>query len=159
MPRIFTGNKPFRCTTYQIPGYHACALGSFLGMNEFNATIIVNRLTQQMMNIWRNFSFDDHSLHEYVKANKMSSHCMEIIKNEIPMRNSFQLNDSDIVLKVLSNWIWAIKSVGLKPFEAHIQMIQRSYTFRMKRQFFLETALMEQQPIHCFISSRLCCCR
>lgn len=68
----------------------------FLGMNEFNATIIVNRLTQQMMNIWRNFSFDDHSLHEYVESNKMSSHCMEIIKNEIPMRNSYQLNDSDI---------------------------------------------------------------
>lgn len=71
----------------------------FLGMNEFNATIIVNRLTQQMMNTWRSFSFDDQSLHEYVESNKMSSHCMEIIKNEIPMRDSFQLNASDIIFK------------------------------------------------------------
>lgn len=71
----------------------------FLGMNEFNATIIVNRLTQQMMNTWRSFSFGDQSLHEYVESNKMSSHCMEIIKNEIPMRDSFQLNASDIIFE------------------------------------------------------------
>ncbi|MGF9697901.1 MBL fold metallo-hydrolase [Paenibacillus sp. MABNR03] len=71
----------------------------FLGMNEFNATIIVNRLTLQLINVWRNYSYDDYSLNEYVKSNKMSSHCMEIIQNEIPMRDSFKLNAPDIIFE------------------------------------------------------------
>ncbi|NUU79780.1 MBL fold metallo-hydrolase [Paenibacillus xylanilyticus] len=71
----------------------------FLGMNEFNATIIVNRLTHQLINVWRNYSYDDYSLNEYVKSNKMSSHCMEIIQNEIPMRDSFKLNTPDIIFE------------------------------------------------------------
>ncbi|MFS0870357.1 MBL fold metallo-hydrolase [Paenibacillus xylanilyticus] len=71
----------------------------FLGMNEFNATIIVNRLTNQLINVWRNYSYDDYSLNEYVKSNKMSSQCMEIIQNEIPMRDSFKLNAPDIIFE------------------------------------------------------------
>lgn len=34
----------------------------FLGMNEFGATIIVNRLTEQRLNEWRDYSFDDATL-------------------------------------------------------------------------------------------------
>lgn len=69
----------------------------FLGMNEYNATIIVNSLTDQLLNTWRSYSFDDHSLQEYVDAKKMDSLCVEIIKNEVPNRDVFKLNSSDIV--------------------------------------------------------------
>ncbi|WP_289355101.1 MBL fold metallo-hydrolase [Paenibacillus sp. S-12] len=69
----------------------------FLGMNEFHATIIVNSLTNQLLNTWRGYSFDDHSLQEYVDAKKMTSQCVEIIKNEVPNRDVFKLNTSDIV--------------------------------------------------------------
>ncbi|MEQ7053791.1 MBL fold metallo-hydrolase [Paenibacillaceae sp. P-4] len=69
----------------------------FLGMNEYNATIIVNSLTDQLLNTWRNYSFDDHSLQEYVDAKKMTSQCVEIIKNEVPNRDVFKLKSSDIV--------------------------------------------------------------
>lgn len=71
----------------------------FLGMNEFNAVIIVNSLTNQMMNEWRSYSYDDRSLKEYVDSNKMTSQCMEIIQNEIPERDSFKLNTPDIVFE------------------------------------------------------------
>ncbi|EPY11176.1 MBL fold metallo-hydrolase [Paenibacillus alvei] len=69
----------------------------FLGMNEYNATIIVNSLTDQLLNTWRSYSFDDHSLQEYVDAKKMDSLCVEIIKSEVPNRDVFKLNSSDIV--------------------------------------------------------------
>lgn len=61
-------------------------------MNEFNAAIIVNSLTNQMINEWRSYSYDDRSLKQYVDSNKMTSQCMEIIQNEIPERDSFKLN-------------------------------------------------------------------
>ncbi|TFB15028.1 MBL fold metallo-hydrolase [Filobacillus milosensis] len=68
----------------------------FLGMNEFDATIIVNTLTNQLIKDWVNLSFDDVSLQSYVEENKMSSLCMEVIKNEIPKRESFKLKNTDI---------------------------------------------------------------
>jgi len=71
----------------------------FLGMNEYNATIIVHRLTEQKMNAWRNYSYDDHSLQTYVESNKMTIPCMETIQNEMPERASFQLNTPDIVFQ------------------------------------------------------------
>lgn len=71
----------------------------FLGMNEFNAAIIVNSLTNQMINEWRSYSYDDRSLKQYVDSNKMTSQCMEIIQNEIPERDSFKLNTPDIVFE------------------------------------------------------------
>lgn len=69
----------------------------FLGMNEFNATIIVNSLTHQKMNVWRNYYYDDRSLNSYVESNKINLQCMEIIQREIPERDSFKLNTPDIV--------------------------------------------------------------
>lgn len=71
----------------------------FLGMNEFGATIIVNRLTNKRLNDWRSYSFDDQSLREYVDADIISTHCMEIIQAEIPMRESFLLDKPGIVFK------------------------------------------------------------
>lgn len=71
----------------------------FLGMNEFDATIIVNSLTNQIMNDWRNYSYDDHSLEQYVYSKKMTSMCVEIIKNEIPERDSFKLKSPDIIFE------------------------------------------------------------
>ncbi|MFC7681769.1 MBL fold metallo-hydrolase [Paenibacillus sp. GCM10028914] len=71
----------------------------FLGMNEFGATIIVNSLTNQMLNDWRNYSYDDRSLKEYVDSKKMSSQCVEIIQNEIPERDTFQLSTPDIIFE------------------------------------------------------------
>ncbi|GAA0404121.1 MBL fold metallo-hydrolase [Paenibacillus motobuensis] len=71
----------------------------FLGMNEYKATIIVNSLTNEIMNNWRSYSYDDHSLEEYKNAKKMSSLCVDIIKNEIPDRDSFQLNYPDIIFE------------------------------------------------------------
>ena len=43
----------------------------FLGMNEFNAIVVVNSQTNQILNDWQSFSYDDHSLEEYVATNKM----------------------------------------------------------------------------------------
>ncbi|MGG3307855.1 MBL fold metallo-hydrolase [Paenibacillus sp. 2KB_20] len=71
----------------------------FLGMNEYNAMIIVNDLTHQKMNVWRSYSYDDHSLNAYVESNNMSLQCKEIIQKEIPERESFKLNAPDIVFK------------------------------------------------------------
>ncbi|MCM3040638.1 MBL fold metallo-hydrolase [Paenibacillus motobuensis] len=69
----------------------------FLGMNEYQAAIIVNSLTNQIINTWRDYSYDDRSLEEYKNSKKMSSLCVDIIKNEIPDRDSFQLNSPDII--------------------------------------------------------------
>ncbi|WMT42290.1 MBL fold metallo-hydrolase [Paenibacillus sp. D2_2] len=71
----------------------------FLGMNEYNATIIVNSLTYEIMNKWRGYSYDDHSLEEYKNSKMMDSLCVDIIKNEIPNRDSFQLNYPDIIFE------------------------------------------------------------
>ncbi len=64
----------------------------FLGMNEYNARIIVNEVTYQKMNVWRRYSYDDRSLNAYVESNNMTSQCMEIIQKEIPERESFKFN-------------------------------------------------------------------
>ena len=71
----------------------------FLGMNEIKATIIVNSLTNQIINEWRGYIFDDRSLEKYVDTKKMTSKCMEIITNEIPNREAFQLNSPDIIFE------------------------------------------------------------
>ncbi|MEK4074371.1 MBL fold metallo-hydrolase [Paenibacillus sp. FSL M7-0656] len=71
----------------------------FLGMNEFGATIIVNRLTNKRLNEWRDYSFDDATLCKYVEAKKISAHCMAVIQNEIPERESFVLGRSGIVFE------------------------------------------------------------
>lgn len=71
----------------------------FLGMNEFGATTIVNSLTNQIINDWQSYSFDDDSLRNYVDSNLMTSKCMEIIKTEIPVRDSFKLNSPDIIFE------------------------------------------------------------
>ncbi len=71
----------------------------FLGLNEFEATIIVNKRTNQILNDWQSYSFDDQSLQNYVDSSKMSGKCMEIIKTEIPMRDSFKLKPADIIFE------------------------------------------------------------
>lgn len=68
-----------------------------LGMNEFDAAIIANTLTNERMEDWRSYTYDDHSLEEYVAANKMTSLCQEIIKNEMPERATFKLRSPDLV--------------------------------------------------------------
>ncbi|MCH7321531.1 MBL fold metallo-hydrolase [Solibacillus sp. MA9] len=71
----------------------------FLGMNEIDATIIVNSLTNELLKKWRNYTFDDKSLHEYVGNNEMSSMCMEIIQSEVPNRASFKLRSPDVIFE------------------------------------------------------------
>ncbi|WP_274309979.1 MBL fold metallo-hydrolase [Solibacillus daqui] len=71
----------------------------FLGMNEIDATIIVNSLTNELLKKWRNYTFDDKSLLEYVGNNEMSSMCMEIIQSEIPNRSSFKLRSPDVIFE------------------------------------------------------------
>ncbi|MFD1176642.1 MBL fold metallo-hydrolase [Paenibacillus puldeungensis] len=71
----------------------------FLGMNEFDAVVIVNPLTNQLLQAWRGYSYDDRSLKEYVNSKKMSAQCVEIIKNEIPEREAFQLHSPDIIFE------------------------------------------------------------
>lgn len=71
----------------------------FLGMNEFNATIIVNRLTNRIIDDWRGYSYDDHSLQEHVNSKRIDSLCVEIITSEIPERDTFKLIDSDIIFE------------------------------------------------------------
>lgn len=71
----------------------------FLGMNEFDAMVIVNCLTNQLLQAWRDYSYDDRSLKEYVDSKKMSEQCVEIIKEEIPNREAFRLSSPDIIFE------------------------------------------------------------
>lgn len=71
----------------------------FLGMNEFNATIIVNSRTNELLKEWQSYKFDDHSMQQYVNTKKMSAKCMEIIETEIPNRDSFKLNSPHIIFE------------------------------------------------------------
>ena len=69
----------------------------FLGMNEFDATVIVNRKTNELLKEWQRYSFDDHSLQTYAQSKVMSDKCIEIIQAEIPNRERFKLNAPQIV--------------------------------------------------------------
>lgn len=69
----------------------------FLGMNEFNATVIVNRQTNELLKEWTSYTFDDHSLQKYANAKQMSAKCVEIIQAEIPNRESFKLNSPHVI--------------------------------------------------------------
>ncbi|GAF16402.1 Zn-dependent hydrolase [Bacillus sp. JCM 19046] len=71
----------------------------FLGMNEFGATVIVNRLTDQIIKEWQSYSFDDEALQGLVDANLINAKCVEIVKDEIPNRDLFKLNNPDIVFE------------------------------------------------------------
>ncbi|MEY9978522.1 MBL fold metallo-hydrolase [Lysinibacillus sp. RC79] len=71
----------------------------FLGMNEFEATVIVNSRTNEMLKEWQSYRFDDNSLQKYVKTNQMSAKCIEIIKADIPNRGSFKLNSPDVIFE------------------------------------------------------------
>jgi len=71
----------------------------FLGMNELDATIIVNSETNRRLKQWQMFSFDDHSLQHYVSSNKMSDFCRKIIQEDIPERDHFTLPSPDIIFE------------------------------------------------------------
>ncbi|MER2030107.1 MAG: MBL fold metallo-hydrolase [Solibacillus sp.] len=68
----------------------------FLGMNEFDATVIVNNQTNELLKVWQDYSFDDNSLQTYVKSKVMSEKCVEIIQAEIPNRDYFKLKTPHI---------------------------------------------------------------
>lgn len=70
-----------------------------LGMNEFDATIIVNNQTNELIKEWQSYSYDDNSLQKYVNNNQMSTQCMKIIQTEIPSRNTFKLNSPDVIFE------------------------------------------------------------
>ncbi|QFF99155.1 MBL fold metallo-hydrolase [Psychrobacillus glaciei] len=69
----------------------------FLGMNEFDATVIVNSQTNEMIKEWRSYSYDDRSLQNYVDNNQMSAMCMKIIQTDMPNRNSFKMKSPDVI--------------------------------------------------------------
>jgi len=71
----------------------------FLGMNEFDATVIVNHQTNERLKQWQSYSFDDHSLQEYVHTNLISAKCMEIIQADIPNRECFKLQAADVIFE------------------------------------------------------------
>jgi len=71
----------------------------FLGMNEFDASIIVNNQTKVMLEKWRNYSFDDYSLQQYVNNREIDALCMEIIQSEMPNRERFKLNSPTIIFE------------------------------------------------------------
>ncbi|MFS0673597.1 MBL fold metallo-hydrolase [Ornithinibacillus sp. 179-J 7C1 HS] len=71
----------------------------FLGMNEFDATVIVNSQTNEKIKEWQSLSLDDRSLQKYVTTNQMSPMCMKIIQNDMPNRDSFKLRSPDVVFK------------------------------------------------------------
>lgn len=71
----------------------------FLGMNEFDATVIVNSQTGELLKKWQSYTFDDPSLQTYVESNQMSAKCMEIIQAEIPDRDRFKLNSPHIIFE------------------------------------------------------------
>ena len=71
----------------------------FLGMNEFDATVIVNSQTNEIIKKWQSYTFDDSSLEKYVNTNQMSSMCMKVIQADISNRDSFKLNSPDIIFE------------------------------------------------------------
>lgn len=71
----------------------------FLGMNEFDATVIVNSQTNDLLKVWQNYSFDDNSLQTYAQNKLMNEKCIEIIQTEIPNRNDFKLNSPHIIFE------------------------------------------------------------
>lgn len=71
----------------------------FLGMNEFDATVIVNSQTNEIIKEWQSFSYDDRSLKSYVNTNQMSAMCMNIIQTDMPNRNSFKLKSPDVIFE------------------------------------------------------------
>ncbi|ALS78778.1 hydrolase glyoxylase [Planococcus kocurii] len=71
----------------------------FLGMNEFDASVIVNSQTNELMKEWQSFSYDDRSLQKYVSQDLMNVKCAEIIKDDIPNRNDFKLNSPNIIFE------------------------------------------------------------
>ncbi|MCG3420032.1 MBL fold metallo-hydrolase [Oceanobacillus jordanicus] len=71
----------------------------FLGMNEFNATVIVNRKTNELIKEWQGFSYDDRSLQKYVTVNQMSPICMEILQTDMPNRERFKLKSPDVIFE------------------------------------------------------------
>ncbi|MBD8038444.1 MBL fold metallo-hydrolase [Solibacillus sp. A46] len=71
----------------------------FLGMNEFDATIIVNSQTNELLKTWQSYTFDDSSLQTYARTKLMSAKCIEIIQEEIPNRDSFKLNSPQIIFE------------------------------------------------------------
>lgn len=71
----------------------------FLGMNEFDATVIVNRQTNEILNEWQTFTYDDSSLETLVSTSRIDAKCMEILKEEMPERDRFKLKSPDIVFE------------------------------------------------------------
>lgn len=71
----------------------------FLGMNEFDATVIVNNQTSEMIKKWQSLSYDDSSLQKYVTTNQMSAMCMKIIQTAMPNRDSFKLKSPDVIFE------------------------------------------------------------
>ena len=71
----------------------------FLGMNEFEATVIVNSQTNEMIKEWQSLSYDDSSLQKYVTTKQMSAMCMKIIQTDMPNRGSFKLKSPDVIFE------------------------------------------------------------
>ena len=71
----------------------------FLGMNEFEATVIVNSQTNERLKEWQNYTFDDRSLQTYAQTKQMSAKCIEIIQAEIPNKDHFKLNSPDVIFE------------------------------------------------------------
>lgn len=71
----------------------------FLGMNEFDATVIVNSQTNELLKVWQGYTYDDSSLQTYAETNVMSDKCIEIIQEEIPNRGQFKLNAPHIIFE------------------------------------------------------------
>lgn len=71
----------------------------FLGMNEFDATVIVNRQTNELLKVWQSYTFDDSSLQTYAQSKVMGDKCIEIIQAEIPNRDHFKLNAPQIIFE------------------------------------------------------------
>ncbi|CDO02985.1 Metallo-beta-lactamase superfamily protein [Oceanobacillus picturae] len=71
----------------------------FLGMNEFNATVIVNNQTNEMIKEWQGFSYDDRSLQKYVTANQMSPICMKVLQTDMTNRERFKLKSPDVIFE------------------------------------------------------------
>jgi len=71
----------------------------FLGMNEFDATVIVNSLTNEKMKAWQEYSFDDRSLQQYLDKGLLSDRAVKVIQADIPNRESFKLTKPDIIFE------------------------------------------------------------
>ncbi|MFB4160296.1 MBL fold metallo-hydrolase [Geomicrobium sp. JSM 1781026] len=69
----------------------------FLGVNEYEASLIVSKKTNEKLQLWKNCSFSDEGLAEIEREQNVGSIFSEVVKTELNDRDTFQVKDADVI--------------------------------------------------------------